>query len=138
MRRIGVLMTRLPDDPEGRPASRRFGRRCSNWAGPTAATCGSTLAGRQATPDDIRKYAAELVALAPDVILATGSAGRGRHCKQATRTVPIVFVNVIDPVGAGFVESSGAAGRQRHRLQLHSNTASARNGWSCSRRSRPA
>ena len=60
-----------------RPASRRFCRGCSNWAGPTAATCGSTLAGPQAMPIDIRKYAAELVALAPDVILATGSLDRG-------------------------------------------------------------
>ena len=59
--------------------------------------------------DDIRKYAAELVALAPDVILATGSATVA-PLLQATRTVPIVFANVADPVGAGFVESLARPG----------------------------
>ena len=58
---------------------------------------------------DIRKYAAELVALAPDVILATGSATVG-PLLQATRTVPIVFAIVADPVGAGFVESLARPG----------------------------
>jgi ABC-type uncharacterized transport system substrate-binding protein len=53
---------------------------------------------------DLRKYASELVALGPDVILTTGSAGIGPML-QATRAVPIVFVIVPDPVGAGFVKS---------------------------------
>ena len=55
------------------------------------------------------QYAAELVALAPDVILAPGSVDRG-PLLQATRTVPIVFANVPDPVGAGFVESLARPG----------------------------
>ena len=59
--------------------------------------------------DRIRRYAAELVALAPDVILATGSATVG-PLLQATRTVPIVFVHVADPVGAGFVDSLARPG----------------------------
>ena len=59
--------------------------------------------------DHIRKYAAELVALAPDVILATGSAAVG-PLLQATRTVPIVFATVTDPVGAGFVDSLARPG----------------------------
>ena len=59
--------------------------------------------------DDIRKYAAELVALAPDVILATGSPTVA-PLLQATRTVPIVFAVVADPVGAGFVESLARPG----------------------------
>ncbi len=58
---------------------------------------------------DTRKYAAELVALAPDVILSTGAAGVG-PLLQATRTVPIVFVIVPDPVGAGFVDSLSRPG----------------------------
>src|SRR4029079_19428250 len=57
----------------------------------------------------IRRYAAELIALAPDVILATGSATLG-PLLQATRTVPIVFVHVPDPVGARFVDSLGRPG----------------------------
>jgi putative tryptophan/tyrosine transport system substrate-binding protein len=51
-----------------------------------------------------RKYAAELVSLAPDVILASASTATSA-LQQTTRAVPIVFVTVIDPVGAGYVES---------------------------------
>ncbi len=57
----------------------------------------------------IRKYAAELIALAPDVILTSGSATMG-PLLQATRTVPIVFTTVLDPVGAGFVDSLSQPG----------------------------
>src|SRR5262249_53333785 len=56
-----------------------------------------------------RKYAAELVALAPEVILATGSASMG-PLLQATRSVPIVFAIVPYPVGAGFVDSLARPG----------------------------
>jgi ABC-type uncharacterized transport system substrate-binding protein len=59
--------------------------------------------------DNIRKYAAELAALAPDVILASGTSTMA-PLLQATRTVPIVFVNVADPVGAGFVDSLARPG----------------------------
>ena len=65
--------------------------------------------------DRIRRYADELVALAPDVILTTGAAAVAPILK-ATRTVPVVFTNVVDPVGAGFVDSPGEAWWQRHRL----------------------
>ena len=57
----------------------------------------------------LRKYAAELVALAPDVILTAGAA-TVLGCLQATRTVPIVFATVPDPVGAGFVDSLARPG----------------------------
>src|SRR5215831_3512161 len=60
-------------------------------------------------PDRIRTHAAELVALAPAVILAAGNAGAA-PLLQATRTVPIVFVIVPDPVGAGFVDSLARPG----------------------------
>ena len=59
--------------------------------------------------DNLRRYAAELVALAPDVILSVGSITVA-PLQQATRTIPIVFVNVPDPVGAGFVESMAHPG----------------------------
>ena len=110
MRRIGVLLRpRRGRSGSRRPAWRRSCKGCSNWAGPTAATCGSTIAGARAMPTNIRKYAAELAALAPDVILATGTAAMA-PLLQATRTVPIVFVNVTDPVGAGFVASLARPG----------------------------
>src|SRR5262249_49377539 len=60
-------------------------------------------------PERIRRYAAELVALAPDVILAVSSAATG-GLLQATRAVPIVFTTVADPVGAGFVETLARPG----------------------------
>ena len=59
--------------------------------------------------DNIRKFATELVALAPDVILASSSAAMP-PLLQATRTIPIVFANVADPVGAGYVESLARPG----------------------------
>jgi putative ABC transport system substrate-binding protein len=61
-------------------------------------------------PDDIRRHAAELVALAPDVILAATGTSTVAPLLQATRTVPIVFAVVIDPIGAGFVASLARPG----------------------------
>ena len=63
-----------------------------------------------ANPDDIRRHAAELAALAPDVILAATGTATVAPLLQATRIVPIVFVVVIDPVGAGFVDSLARPG----------------------------
>ena len=80
-----------------------------------------------------RRDAAELVALAPDVILATGSAATG-PLLQATRTVLIVFVIVPDPVGAGFVNSLARPGGNATGFIQ----ASVENGWDCSSRSRLA
>jgi ABC-type uncharacterized transport system substrate-binding protein len=65
--------------------------------------------GMGTNPDLIRKYVAEMIALEPDVILAGGSPIVGA-LQRASRTVPIVFAGVIDPVGAGFVESMARPG----------------------------
>src|SRR6185369_10550838 len=59
--------------------------------------------------DRIRSHAAELASIAPDVILAVGATAVGA-LRQATRTLPIVFANVVAPVGAGFVESLSRPG----------------------------
>ena len=91
------------------PTSRRSCKRCSNWVGPTAETCRIDYRWPAGDADKARKYAAELVALAPDVILAVGTASLA-PLLQATRTVPIVFVAVADPVGAGFVDSLSRPG----------------------------
>ena len=64
--------------------------------------------------ENFPKYAAELIALAPDVILTTGAALPSML--QATRTVPIVFAFASGPIGASFIESLVAAGRQYHEL----------------------
>src|SRR5256886_10101940 len=55
--------------------------------------------------DDLRRHAAELVALAPDVLVAATGTATVAPLLQATRTIPIVFVTVVDPVGSGFVAS---------------------------------
>ena len=97
--------------------SRRRGRQSPNCGVPgRAEEIGldrrSYCAHRQRWPastQEVRKYSAELVALAPDVLLATGSAGLS-DLLETTRTVPIVFVNVGDPVGGGFVESLARPG----------------------------
>ena len=109
MRRIGVLMPLAADDREApaRIAAFHQGLESLGW-----------IVGRNVrieyrwgagNPDRIRKSVAELVELAPDVILAGGSATLA-PLLQATRTMPVVFVHVPDPVGAGFVDSLGRPG----------------------------
>jgi putative tryptophan/tyrosine transport system substrate-binding protein len=109
MRRVGVLHTPAADDPEGQARSAAFLQRLQQlgWTDGRNMRIDSRWAAGDA--DRIRRYVAELVALAPDVILATGSATVG-PLLQATRAVPIVFVGVPDPVGAGFVESLARPG----------------------------
>src|SRR5215467_11891970 len=109
MRRIGVLMPLAEDDPEGQSRLRAFvqGLQQSGW------TDGRNLRIdiRWGAGDNerIRRYAAELAALAPDVILA-GAGAVIPSLLPATRTVPIVFTQTPDPVGAGFVESLARPG----------------------------
>ena len=85
---------------------------------------------------DIRRHAAELAALAPDVIVAHGSSTVG-PLLQATRSVPIVFAVVADPVGNGFVESLARPGGNATGFMVFEYSL-AGNGWSCSSRSRRA
>ena len=128
MRRVGVLMTLAADDPESpaRVTALAQGLQQLGWTDGRNVTIDYRWGAGD--PDRHRISAAELVALAPDVILA-GSSPAVTALQQLTRTVPIVFVSVVDPVGAGFVESLARPGVPRM------NTASARNGWSCSSRS---
>jgi putative ABC transport system substrate-binding protein len=109
VRRIGILLPGAADDPAWQAWVGAFlqalgelgwtiGRNVridTRWAGANAA--------------EIRRHAAELAALAPDVILAAGTSTVG-PLLQATRTVPVVFPNVGDPLGAGFVESLARPG----------------------------
>jgi putative ABC transport system substrate-binding protein len=109
MRRIGVLLNLAADDPESQRRMTAFvqGLQQLGWTDGRNAKIETRWGAGDA--DRIRKYAAELVALAPDVILAATSVVTG-PLLQATRAVPIVFVQVIDPVGAGFVESLARPG----------------------------
>ena len=109
MRRIGALIPLAADDPEalGRITAFVQGLQQLGWTdGRNVRIIARWAAGNA---DNFRKYAAELVALAPDAILAT-STPAVLALQQATHTVPIVFVQVIDPVGAGMVASLARPG----------------------------
>jgi putative ABC transport system substrate-binding protein len=108
MRRIGVLMNPEPnDDSEAALAAFVQSLRELGWTDGSNVRIETRWAGGSASA--IRKYAAELVALAPDVIFATGTVAMGPFL-EATHTVPIVFVQVADPVGAGFIRSLARPG----------------------------
>ena len=108
MRRIGVLMA-AADDPIGqaRLAAFQNGLQQFGWIADRNVRIDTRWTAGDA--DRHRNYAAELVALAPDVILASGGSTVG-PLRQATRSVPIVFTETADPVGAGFVESLARPG----------------------------
>jgi ABC-type uncharacterized transport system substrate-binding protein len=109
MRRIGVLMSVAADDPEGPLRIGAFAQGLQGLGWTVGRNVRIDYRWGAGDGDRIRNYAAELVALAPDVILATGSATLG-PLLQTTRTVPIVFVHVPDPAGAGFVDSLARPG----------------------------
>ena len=110
MRRIGVLMASAADDPEyqARIAAFLQGLAQLGWTDGRNVRIDTRWATTNA--DDLRRHAAELAALAPDVLVAATGTATVAPLLQATRTVPIVFVIVIDPVGAGFVASLARPG----------------------------
>jgi putative ABC transport system substrate-binding protein len=109
MRRIGALLTTAASDPEAQARLAAFLKELERLGWADGRNIQVRILWGAANPEDLRKYAAELVAFAPDVILATGSSAV-EPLLQATRTVPIVFVTVTDPIGAGFVESLARPG----------------------------
>ena len=108
-RRVGVLMNLAADDPEGQTRIVAFvqGLQQSGWTDGRNIRIDTRWAAGDA--DRFHRYAEELLALAPDVILASATPSV-QALQQATRTVPIVFANVGDPVGMGFVESLARPG----------------------------
>jgi|SRR5262245_12627900 len=109
MRRIGVLLNRAADDPEGqaRLAAFQQGLQQLGWS-----DGGNMRIDTRWGADDVdlyRKYAAELVALAPDVILAVGTLSV-TALQRVSRSLPIVFASIVDPVGAGVVNSLAQPG----------------------------
>ena len=109
MRRIGVLTNRAADDPEVQTRYAAFlqGLQEAGWAVGRNMRIDVRWSGGDA--GRIRAFAQELIALAPDVILATNTP-TVVALQQVTRTVPIVFATVGDPVGAGVVDSLGRPG----------------------------
>ena len=109
MRRIGVLMNLAADDTEAQARLAAFSQGLQELGWTVGRNVQIDYRWGAADPNHIPKGALELVALAPDVIMATSSPATAALL-QATRTVPIVFVQVADPVGAGLVASLAQPG----------------------------
>jgi putative tryptophan/tyrosine transport system substrate-binding protein len=109
MRRIGVPVAQASDESETQVRVAAFVRRLQELGWTEGSNARIDYRWDASDDDRARQYAMELVALAPDVVLASG-ASIVSALQRATRTVPIVFVNVIDPVGAGFVDSLSRPG----------------------------
>jgi putative tryptophan/tyrosine transport system substrate-binding protein len=108
-RRIGVLMPFAAGSPQYQARVTAFLRGLQELGLVDGRNLRIEYRASAGDTDEIRRYAAELVALAPDVILGTGVSTVG-PLQQATRTVPIVFAVVPDPVGAGMVDSLARPG----------------------------
>jgi putative ABC transport system substrate-binding protein len=109
MRRIGVILPSAANDLEFQTWVGAFLQALAQLGWTIGHNVRIDIRWATANHAEIRKQAGELVALAPDVILASGTSTVG-PVLQATRTVPIVFPNVVDPVGAGFVDSLARPG----------------------------
>ena len=109
VRRIGVLMNTTSDDPAGQAGNAAFAQGLQQLGWEVGFNVRIDTRWGAGDTERYRKYATELVALAPDVILATASSIVA-HLQQASRTVPIVFVTTIDPVGGGLVASLARPG----------------------------
>ena len=109
MRRIGVLMPYAANDPQAQNRNAAFLQGLQQLGWTVGQNVQIEYRWSADSEDDTRKYAAELVALSPDVIFVAGNAGI-QPLPRLTRSVPIVFALVADPVGAGFVESLARPG----------------------------
>jgi putative ABC transport system substrate-binding protein len=112
---IGVLMNRAENDPDGQARLAAFLQALEGSGWDVSRNVRMETRWGAEDVELERKYAAELVALSPDILLAAGTLGVSAAL-GVSRTVPIVFAGVPDPVGAGFVNSLIPARRKRDRL----------------------
>ena len=109
VRVVGILSALVPDDPEARARVTVFEQTLQQLGWVIGRDLKIETREGGSDLDRLRRYAAELVALAPDVIFSTGGISVAA-AQQATSTIPIVFMNVTDPVGAGLVENMAHPG----------------------------
>ena len=109
MRRIGVLVSAVEGDPRGLEYVTAFAQGLAELGWTVGRNVRIEYRWGAGDLDRFRRYAAELVALSPDVVLASAGSIVGA-LQQASRTIPIVFVTTIDPVGGGWVESLSRPG----------------------------
>jgi putative ABC transport system substrate-binding protein len=109
VRRIGVLMSAVEGDQRGLESITAFAQGLAELGWTVGRNVRIEYRWGAGELDRFRRYAAELIALSPDVVLATAGSIVGAF-QQASRTVPIVFVTTVDPVGGGWVESLSRPG----------------------------
>jgi putative ABC transport system substrate-binding protein len=109
VRRIGALMNRAMDDAEGVGGIAAFRLSLEQLGWSEGRNVRIDIRWGENNVELERRYAAELAALAPDIFLASGTVSV-EALQQVSRTVPIVFVGVVDPVGAGFIETLSRPG----------------------------
>ena len=109
LRRVGILANFPEDDPEGHARVRGFARALEELGWKEGANLHTETRWAGDIAEHYPKYARELVALEPDVILASASSSVAA-LQQITSTLPIVFANVIDPIGAGFIATMAHPG----------------------------
>ena len=110
VRRIGVLVASSVNDSEWQARIAAFQQRLAQLGWTDGDNVRIDTRWSTTNADDLRRHAAELAALAPDVLLGASGTTPAAALLQATRTVPIVFAIVVDPVGAGFVASLARPG----------------------------
>ena len=125
VRRIGVLMNRAADDPDGQARVAAFQQALQQLGWSDGRNVRVDTRWGEDNVDRSRRYAVELVALAPDVILASGGPSLAA-LQHVSRALPIVFVAVVDPVGAGFVDSLARPGGNATGFMLYEYTLSAK------------
>jgi len=118
MRRVGVLMMLAANDPESHRRMTAFVQELAHLGWTDGRNVHIDVRWAASESDRYRKSAAELVALRPDVVLATGTSAVV-PLQEADRSVPIVFTNVVDPVGAGLVASLARPGRNATGFSLY-------------------
>ena len=137
VRRIGVLMNLAADDPEGQARNTAFLQGLQQLGWTDGRNARIDIRWGAVMPRSSRIYAAELVALAPDVILAVRERSHGSVATDDPHRADRIR-DCHRPGRRRLRRELGTSGRQRHRISACSNTGSAANGLSCSRRSRPA
>ena len=125
MRRIGVLMNRAADDPDAQARITAFRQRLQQLGWTDGSNIQIDTRWGEDDVDRERKGAAELVALAPDIILASGTLSVA-ELQKVSRTLPIVFAAVTDPVGAGFVDSLARPGGNATGFMIYEYSLSAK------------
>jgi putative ABC transport system substrate-binding protein len=136
LRRIGILMNRAADNPEGQDRLAAFHQGLQELGWGIGRKVRLETRWSEDNADQSVKHAAELVALAPDIVLASGTLAV-TALQHISRTLPIVFAAVADPVGAGIVDSLAHPGGNATEFMIYEYNLSA-NTWSSSRRLRQA